>query len=73
MTDWIFESPDGENVYRRRSGDPSLTREFVSGHGTRKTLANEIDEIEQASNHDPILKEMIDKLRVYWSLKNGTN
>ena len=56
MTDWIFESPDGENVYRRRSGDPSLTREFVSGPGNRKTLANEIDEIEQASNHDPILK-----------------
>ena len=73
MTQWIFESPDGKNVYRRRSGDPSSTREFVSGPGNKKTLSSEIDAIEEASKDDHVLKDMLEKLVVYWSLKNGTN
>ena len=73
MTQWIFESPDGKNVYRRQCGDPSSTREFVSGPGDKKTLLSEANKIEEASKDDHVLKDMIDKLIVYWSLKNGTN
>ena len=29
--DWIYESPDGEKIYRRKSGAPHNTRELIKG------------------------------------------
>lgn len=29
--EWIYESPDGQKVYRRKSGAPHDTRELIKG------------------------------------------
>ena len=28
---WIYESPDGKKIYRRKSGEPFNTRELIKG------------------------------------------
>jgi hypothetical protein len=36
-------------------------------------IADQIDDIVAESPFDPALKEMLDKLQVYWSLRNANN
>ena len=69
---WIYESPDkGDTVYRRRqnSNERELILKKESGH----PIAENIQEIVAESPFDPALKEMLDKLQVYWSLRNANN
>ena len=71
-TQWIYESPDqGDTVYRRRFG--SQRKELVSKKPDPHTISSHLSEIVSASANDPALKEMLDKLQVYWSLRNATN
>lgn len=68
----IYESPDGDTVYRRRAGDPD--RELVR-EGTLRRLQRRSQlwrEIFLAADVDPELQEMIDKVEVIYRLKNQT-
>jgi muconolactone delta-isomerase len=69
---WIYESPDGDTVYRRRAGD--LDRELVR-EGTLRRLQRRSElwrEIFQAADTDPELQHMIDQIEVVYRLKNQT-
>lgn len=70
--EWIYESPDkGKTVYRRRAN--STKRElFIKGPSPHPVKQN-MNEIIEESVHDPALKDMLDKLQVYWSLRNASN
>ena len=69
---WIYESPDkGDTVYRRRQN--SNERELILKKESAHPIAENIQDIIEQSPSDPALKEMLDKLQVYWSLRNGTN
>ena len=71
-TDWIYESPDkGRTVYRRRAN--SSKREIVFQEVSAHPIADNIQDIVEQSAFDPALKEMLDKLQVYWSLRNANN
>ena len=71
-TEWIYESPDkGNTVYRRRAN--SSKRELVIKKPGAHTIAPHLTEIVTESANDPALKEMLDKLQVYWSLRNAKN
>ena len=71
-TEWIYESPDkGDTVYRRRqfSAERELVYKKIKGHPVEENLHDIVAE----SSFDPALKEMLDKLQVYWSLRNANN
>ena len=71
-TEWIYESPDqGKTVYRRRAN--SSKRELVLKKESAHPIAENIQDIVEQSPFDPALKEMLDKLQVYWSLRNAKN
>ena len=71
-TEWIYESPDrGDTVYRRRAN--CTKRELVQKKEKDHPIADQIDDIVAESPFDPALKEMLDKLQVYWSLRNANN
>jgi hypothetical protein len=71
-TEWIYESPDkGNTVYRRRTD--SRERELVIKKPDAHTISPYLTEIVTESANDPALKEMLDKLQVYWSLRNAKN
>ena len=71
-TEWIYESPDkGRTVYRRRAN--SSKREIVFKEVYDHPITENIQDIVEQSAFDPALKEMLDKLQVYWSLRNATN
>ncbi len=71
-TEWIYESPDkGNTVYRRRAN--STERELVIKKPDAHTISPHLTEIVTESANDPALKEMLDKLQVYWSLRNASN
>ncbi len=71
-TEWIYESPDkGNTVYRRRAN--SRERELVIKKPDPHTISPHLSDIVAASADDPALKEMLDKLQVYWSLRNASN
>ena len=72
MTKWIYESPDGgKTVYRRRSS--THHRELVQKAPEPHSVAAHVSEIVAASETDPVLAEMLDKLLVYWRLKYATD
>tara|TARA_R110002074_G_C12421335_1_gene655963 strand:+ start:947 stop:1195 length:249 start_codon:yes stop_codon:yes gene_type:complete len=69
---WIYESPDkGNTVYRRRAN--SRERELVIKKPDVHSISKNFTEIVAESANDPALKEMLDKLQVYWSLRNASN
>jgi hypothetical protein len=71
-TQWIYESPDkGDTVYRRRFG--SLQKELVFKKPDPHSISAHVAEIVSESPNDPAIKDMLDKLMVYWSLKNAKN
>ena len=71
-TQWIYESPDkGDTVYRRRFG--SQRKELVFKKPSPHSISAHVADIVAESADDPALKEMLDKLQVYWSLRNANN
>jgi len=76
MTTYIYESPDsGETVYRREPGNP--TRELHHVSDKRRNMHEELKHgklwgnIHRASKSDPVLKEMLDQIEIYYTLKNS--
>lgn len=74
QTTYIYESPDGGNtVYRRLLGGSPGVRELYS---QPKNLDESLEEsklwsrIRSEAKNDTALKEMLDQIKVYWSLKN---
>ena len=74
-TKWVYESPDGgDTVYRRQIG--SLEREIYSisdrkrEWDLRQARENLWHDILQASQGDPALLELLQKVEVYYSLKS---
>lgn len=76
MTPDIFESPDGgETVYARKPGTTERTMVYQSPKA-RRAIANLQrtklwDNIHRASDDDPVLKDMLDRIEVYYTLKNS--
>jgi hypothetical protein len=68
---YIYESPDGgDTVYRRRPG--SVEREMIKEGPLRKQmLRNQLwRDIFVASESDPMLQDMLDRVEVYYRLKD---
>jgi hypothetical protein len=75
MTAYIYESPDGgETVYQRESGN--ITRELYSQSPKTVDRHAQLMEdklwgaIRRSSKTDPALKEMLDQIKMYYTLKN---
>ncbi len=75
MTTYIYESPDGgETVYRRQHGSQNKELHYVSDK--RKKLDQELQHakiwgnIHRSATADPVLKQMLDQIEVYYTLKN---
>lgn len=75
MTTYVYESPDGGNtVYRREAGSTARELHHVSDH--QKDLQQELNHaklwgrIRRAAQTDPALKQMLDQIEVYYTLKN---
>ena len=75
MTAYIYESPDGgETVYQRESGQTQRELHHVSNK--QKSLHQELKHatlwgnIRRASETDSALKEMLDQIEIYYTLKN---
>lgn len=72
---YIYESPDGgDTVYRRRLGDTEreiIRRPEISRWDLlqRQKLWGEIH---RAAKQDPVLKEMLDQIEVYHTLKKDS-
>ena len=75
MTKYIYESPDGgHTVYRREMGKTNRTLYSVDKE-TQTKLDNVKEEklwgsIRTAAKQDPVLQEMLDKIKTYHLLKN---
>lgn len=71
-TEWIYESPDkGATVYRRRAN--SSYKELVSRKPGKHPLVESMSKIVEESHTDPVLQDMLEKLQIYWSLRNASN
>lgn len=75
MTTYVYETPDGgETIYRRMAGN--YQRELYKVSERQQQLNLEAQRqalwqhILQDSKHDPILKDMLDRIEVYYTLKN---
>jgi len=69
---YIYESPDGgDTIYRRPFG--TNQRELVrEGPLRQKMLRSQLwRDIFEAAETDPALKEMIEKVEVYYQLRNS--
>lgn len=76
MTPDIFESPDGgETVYARKQGTSERTMIYQSAKARRliqdRQRTELWDKIHRASEDDVVLKDMLDRIEVYYSLKNS--
>ena len=70
---YIYESPDsGDTIYRRLAG--TNQREMVrEGPLRKKVLRSQLwRDILQSAESDPVLKDMLDRVEVYYQLKNTT-
>lgn len=77
MTTYIYESPDGgDTVYRRKFGSDPMDREFHWQSERKKTWdlrqarQNLWHDILGASDQDPALKEMLDRVEIYYRMKS---
>jgi hypothetical protein len=69
---YIYESPDGGGtIYRRTMG--SLDRELIREGPLRKLQQRSQlwRDIFQAAESDPVLKDMLDRVEVYYTLKDS--
>lgn len=72
---YIYESPDsGETIYRRKHN--STQRELYKVSDKKLKLEKEIqhnklwEEIRVSSLSDPVLKQMLDQIEIYYTLKH---
>lgn len=76
QTVWIYESPDGgKTVYRRPMGDDARKELHHVDDEYLKSLQLDLltedwKRILQSADSDPVLQEMLDRVRVYWTLKH---
>jgi hypothetical protein len=75
MTTYIYESPDGgDTIYRREHS--GTERELYHVSDKQKNLHQEIQQsklwgnIHRAAKTDPALKDMLDQIKMYYTLKN---
>lgn len=73
---YIYESPDGgDTIYRRKFGDAQ--RELHSISDKKQSLIDDLrktklwGEIHRSAAKDPVLKEMLDQIEIYYHLKNS--
>jgi hypothetical protein len=69
---YIYESPDGGGtIYRRTMG--SVDRELIREGPLRKLQQRSQlwRDIFQAAESDPVLKDMLDQVEVYYTLKDS--
>lgn len=73
---YIYESPDnGETIYRRLFGSNVQDRELYKISEKKKTFYQDLQrnklwgEIHRAAERDPAIKEMLDQIVVYHTLK----
>lgn len=74
---WIYESPDGgDTVYQRRPGEPIENRTLHSRNQRATDLIDRLRDsklwgaIHRAAESDPALREMLDQVVAYHTLKN---
>jgi len=69
---YVYESPDGgDTIYRRRLGE--LQREQVRTGPIKKRLLRSQTwrDILRAAETDPVLADMLDRVEVYYALKDS--
>jgi hypothetical protein len=73
---YIYESPDGgDTIYRRKFGDAQ--RELHSISDRKSTLIDDLRKsklwgsIHRSAQSDPVLKDMLDQVEIYHTLKNS--
>lgn len=72
--DIIFESPDhGQTVYARRSGQTDRTL-VTSNYMNNMVQENQLwHEIRLAAQTDPILQELLDRVKIYHALTSSNS
>ena len=71
METYIYESPDGgDTIYRRGPGETN--RELIRESGRWSLLKQQQlwNQIHHAAGSDPVLKDMLAQIEVYYHLKN---
>lgn len=73
----MYESPDkGHTVYRRLIGQSPTERELYSISQEKRNLDHRLERemkwnrIVHAGDHDPVLREMLDQIEIYYHLKS---
>lgn len=71
---YVYESPDGgQTIYRRRKNQPADTREMIQetmeSHHVRHQRAKLWMNIQQQAKTDSELKDLLDRVEVYYRLK----
>jgi hypothetical protein len=71
---YVYESPDGgQTIYRRRKNQPTDTREMIQetmeSHHMRHQRAKLWMNIQQQAKTDSELKDLLDRVEVYYRLK----
>jgi hypothetical protein len=73
---YVYESPDGgDTIYRRPMA--STQRELYRISDQKSTLIDDLrksklwGEIHRSAQSDPVLKDMLDQVEVYHTLKNS--
>jgi hypothetical protein len=71
---YVYESPDGgQTIYRRRKNQPVDTREMIQetmeSHHVRHQRAKLWMNIQQQAKTDSELKDLLDRVEVYYRLK----
>ena len=75
MTTYIYESPDGgETVYRRMANSHLRELHYTSEYKKQKLQEQENtalwNDIRYYAKSDSVLKQMLDQIEVYYTLKN---
>ena len=75
---YIYESPDGgDTVYRRILGEPLDQRELHLISDSKQAWNYKMErrgrwlQIVESAEQDPVLKDMLDRVEIYHSLKNS--
>ena len=74
-TKYVYESPDGgHTIYRRQIGSTERTLHSVDNEAQDKLDTLKEDKlwgsIRRSSKKDPVLQEMLEKIKTYHLLKN---
>jgi hypothetical protein len=78
VTSYVYESPDGGGtIYRRRMGENPAQRELITSNHEPRSWHSDLKHtalwhgIHLASAKDPVLKDMLDQIEVYYHLQNS--